>query len=82
MEEEEEEVVEEPEEGDLGEAITKLTQLSGIGTSKAEALFEAGFTNYDSIRSASVSDLTQVSGISENLAKSVKKQLKSKKFKD
>jgi predicted flap endonuclease-1-like 5' DNA nuclease len=67
---------------DLEEVIAKFTQISGIGASKAEALFEGGYTSYESLMAASLSDLTGVPGISESLAKSIKKQVQNQEFKD
>jgi tetratricopeptide (TPR) repeat protein len=62
--------------------IEKFTLISGVGESKAEALFHAGFTSYESLRKGKISDIGQVKGIGESLAKSIKDQLKKKKFKD
>jgi predicted flap endonuclease-1-like 5' DNA nuclease len=64
------------------EVIEKFTQLSGVGASKAESLYEAGYTSYKLLRKSKISDLGNVKGIGKNLAKIIKDQLKKKKFKD
>ncbi len=56
--------------------------ISGVGKSKAEELYEAGYRSYDSLRKASISDISEVKGIGTSLAKNIKNRLKSKKFKD
>ena len=53
----------------------KLTDLPGIGSSKAQALEEAGFGTLEALQAAGVSDLAAVSGISENLAEKIKNSL-------
>jgi small subunit ribosomal protein S3 len=51
-----------------------LTDLPGVGSSKAKALQEAGFT-IESLQSADVSDISAVSGISESIATLIKESL-------
>ena len=51
-----------------------LTDLPGVGPSKAKALQEAGFT-IESLQSADESDISAVSGISESLAAQIKQSL-------
>ena len=53
----------------------KLTDLPGVGPSKAEALEEAGFGTIEALQAAGVTDLAAVSGISENLAEKIKTSL-------
>ena len=53
-----------------------LTELKGIGEAKASALIEAGFDSIEKIQSASIEELTKVSGISETVAKSLQRQVK------
>lgn len=67
---------------DEKEAITKLTRISGIGTSKAKALYEAGYRSFKDLREASIADLAKVKGIGSTVAKIIKKRVGSKKFKD
>jgi predicted flap endonuclease-1-like 5' DNA nuclease len=74
--------VEELEGEDEDQVIEKFTKISGLGRSKAKALYDAGFTGYDSLRKAKASDIADVKGIGKNLAKTIKDQLKKKKFKD
>ena len=64
------------------EVIEKFTQISGVGASKAETLYKAGYTSYKLLRKSKISDLGNVKGIGKNLAKNIKDQLKKKKFKD
>ena len=59
------------------ELIKKLTSLKGIGASKAESIYDAGFHTVEKIKAASIEDLTNVNGISESVAKSIQKQLGS-----
>jgi excinuclease UvrABC nuclease subunit len=51
-----------------------ITDLPGVGSSKAKALQEAGFT-IESLQSADVSDISAVSGISESIATLIKESL-------
>ncbi len=74
--------VEELEREDADQVIAKFTEISGLGKSKAKALYDAGFTGYDSLRKAKTRDIADVKGIGKNLAKTIKDQLKKKKFKD
>jgi len=53
----------------------KLTDLPGIGLSKAQALEEAGFGTIEALQAANESDLSSVPGISENLALKIKNSL-------
>jgi excinuclease UvrABC nuclease subunit len=53
---------------------TNITDLPGVGPSKAKALQEAGFT-IESLQSADESDISAVSGISESLAAQIKQSL-------
>jgi large subunit ribosomal protein L32e len=53
----------------------KLTDLPGVGPSKAQALEEAGFGTIEALQAAGVTDLAAVSGISENLAEKIKTSL-------
>jgi large subunit ribosomal protein L32e len=49
-----------------------LTDISGVGPAKAEALREAGYETVDDVRRASQSDLAEVSGIGNALAARIK----------
>lgn len=55
----------------LGEAVEAFTRISGVGESKARALYENGFTSLEALRAAPVEDLAKVPGIGDRLAKSV-----------
>lgn len=49
-----------------------LTDVSGIGESKAEALQDAGYDSIDDLRRADQSDLSEVNGIGNALAARIK----------
>ena len=72
----EEIIVEEPEPSLQNEEINlKLTDLPGVGPSKAQALEGAGFGTIEALQNASESDLSSVPGISENLALKIKNSI-------
>ena len=48
-----------------------LLKLPGIGTSLADALYEAGFVSVGELRTSSVEDLVQIKGIGEEKAKKI-----------
>ncbi len=52
--------------------VESFMELPGIGLAKASALYQAGFTNMNQLRSASEEELTKVKGISARLAKKIK----------
>ncbi|QLD84713.1 50S ribosomal protein L32e [Natronomonas halophila] len=54
------------------EDYEELTDISGVGPSKAEALEEAGFETVDDVREASQDELAEVSGIGNALAARIK----------
>ncbi len=62
---------EETEEDDEPE-ITELTDISGVGESKAESLREAGFDNVDKVRGADQDELADVDGVGMALAARIK----------
>jgi len=49
-----------------------LTDISGVGDAKADALREAGYETVDDVRRASQSDLAEVSGVGNALAARIK----------
>ena len=55
----------------------KLTDLPGVGPSKAQALEEAGFGTIEALQAANESDLSSVTGISENLALKIKEAVQN-----
>jgi len=55
------------------EALKELKQLKGVGTSKAEALFEHGFSSIDEIKEASKEELLEVKGIGSALSEKIMK---------
>ncbi len=54
------------------EEYTELTDISGVGPSKAESLREAGFESVEDVRGADQSALADVSGIGNALAARIK----------
>jgi len=54
------------------EEYEDLTDISGVGPAKADALREAGYETVDDVRRASQSDLADVSGIGNALAARIK----------
>ena len=74
---------EEEESDDLKKrAIEKLSKINGIGPSKAQALYDAGFSDYNTLRNAKVSEITQVKGLNKTIAINIKKQLEKNDIKD
>ena len=51
---------------------TELTDISGVGDAKAEALREAGFESVDDIRGADQSELAEANGVGNALAARIK----------
>lgn len=65
----------ESEEPDRAVVHERLTNISGVGTNKADALFEAGYYDVDDIREASQSDLAELDCIGNALAARIKADL-------
>jgi hypothetical protein len=67
------------EEGALGgsrsEIVERFTRIPGLGRSRAEAMYDAGYTNIGLLRKASVDELTRIPGIGISLARCVKNNL-------
>lgn len=55
------------------DAINQLTELDGVGKSKAKLLYDAGYTTVDSIKKASVEEIAGIKGIGDKLANKIKK---------
>lgn len=53
----------------------KMVDIEGIGAKKAKALEDAGFSDVDSLMSATEDDLAKVEGIGPKLAKKIKGEL-------
>ena len=51
---------------------SELTDISGVGDAKAEALRDAGFETVDDIRAASQSELAEAKGVGNALAARIK----------
>lgn len=63
------------------EVIKKFIQLKGVGPSKADALYKAGYTSINKLREASVEELSAVEGISEQLARSIHSEVQELELK-
>jgi len=63
---------EEADEEDEEDQITELTDISGIGASKADSLRDAGYNSVDQVRGASQEELAEVSGVGMALAARIK----------
>jgi large subunit ribosomal protein L32e len=59
--------------------LKEFEGLKGVGRAKAEALYDHGFTSMDKLKTASLSDLTAVNGVTEKLAKDIHSQIQPKK---
>lgn len=55
--------------------INEFTSLNGVGESKAEALYEAGYESIEELADASVEELSEVKGITDVLAESINEQV-------
>jgi len=53
------------------EAVELFTRISGVGESKASALFEHGYTTPEALQAGAVEDLAKVPGIGERLARTI-----------
>jgi len=53
------------------QAVKIFKQIEGIGDSRANALYESGFTSLESFRDTSVQDIIELAGLDEKLAKAV-----------
>jgi DNA-directed RNA polymerase subunit A" len=57
------------------ECIEELSELEEVGESRAEALFDAGFSTLYHLQRASAEELAEVEGVSEDVAESIKEQV-------
>jgi tetratricopeptide (TPR) repeat protein len=69
------ELTEDAELEDAEDVIDLFMCVPGIGLARATALYEAGYTTFAQLKEASEADLAKVKGISERLAKKIKKSL-------
>ncbi|KYK26807.1 MAG: hypothetical protein AYK23_02590 [Candidatus Proteinoplasmatales archaeon SG8-5] len=70
-----EELSQEAELEDAEEVIDLFMCVPGVGLARATALYEGGITSWTQLKAASEADLANVKGISERLAKKIKKSL-------
>jgi large subunit ribosomal protein L32e len=59
------------------DVIKQFTKLKGIGESKAQALYEKGFTTIEKLQQAKTEDLTSIKGITEKIANDIITQLQT-----
>ncbi|MDO9536999.1 MAG: tetratricopeptide repeat protein [Thermoplasmata archaeon] len=67
--------VEEAEIGNVEDVLEQFMCVPGIGLARATALYEAGFTSMEMLKTASEDKLAEVKGISKGIAKKIKKGL-------
>ena len=67
------------EDGALGnsrqEMVERFTRIPGLGRSRAESIYDAGYTNVGLLRKAPVEELTKIPGVGMSLARCVKQNL-------
>jgi hypothetical protein len=67
------------ENGSLGnsrqEMLDKFTRIPGLGRSRAEVIYDAGYTNLGLLRKASVDELTKIPGVGISLARCIKNNI-------
>jgi len=67
------------EDGALGnsrqEMMERFTRIPGLGRSRAEYIYDAGYTNVGLLRKASVEELQKIPGVGMSLARCVKNNL-------
>ncbi|MCK5548726.1 MAG: hypothetical protein KAI64_06905, partial [Thermoplasmata archaeon] len=61
---------------DKDSVIMNFAELGGVGESKAELLYASGYRNLDELQKASVNDVTKIDGISEKLAKNIRREVR------
>mgnify|MGYP000210771740 CR=1 FL=1 len=57
------------------EELIPLTRLKGIGRVRARALYRAGYTSIEKLRSATIEDLTRILGIGRKTAEKILEQV-------
>lgn len=62
-------------EGDKEEILNSFMMLPGIGPAKAAALYDAGFTSIEALRTAPLENIARVKGIGERQAKKMLKEM-------
>ena len=55
--------------------LTMFGEVPGVGPSKAQALFDAGYRSIDELKELSVEDIAKVEGFSEPLAQKIHEAL-------
>ena len=57
--------------------VKRFQSIPGLGRSKSELLFDAGYTTISSLQKADVEALTQINGISPGLARFISREVKT-----
>ncbi len=57
------------------EMVERFTRIPGLGRSRAESIYDAGYTNIGLLRKASIDELTRIPGVGISLARCVKNNL-------
>jgi large subunit ribosomal protein L32e len=63
------------------EVLKEFEALKGVGKVKAKLLYDNGFDSLDTLKKATIKDLTKLKGITEKNAKDILAQVKQKKEK-
>ena len=56
----------------MADIKSRLIEIEGVGEVKAQAIIDAGFDTLDKINKASIGDLSDITGITSNLAGAIK----------
>ncbi len=62
-------------------AVEAFSKIPGVGKTKAQALYAAGFRSVEELKTASDADTAEVKGIGKNLAQGIKDHLHEEKHK-
>jgi len=58
-----------------GATVEAFTRISGVGESKARALYDHGYTSLEALQAAPVDDLANVPGIGDKLARAIRETI-------
>ena len=69
-------IIRKPKKRGKEELIEEIVKVPGVGFAKAQMIIDAGYDTKTKLKKAKNSDLEALSGISEDLAKKIKKKYK------